>query len=149
MSPVAWQTLWFVNLSIDAFDSVAMCYYLSLLQESGKSVEQKVQDALLSAFGKLKKDPIVCVDMQTKMDELGLSPFFPLVALPPYAAVCSGHSSLCAVAFSIYSLVHEVQKLATKVDGLKKKSTLGRPGYVFVDLREYACWVMYEVFLLT
>ena len=39
----------------------------------------------------------------------------------------------------MYSVVPEVQKLATKVEGLKKKTTLGKPGFVFVDLREYAC----------
>ena len=48
---------------------------------------------------------------------------------------------LCLVAVSMYmySVVPEVQKLATKVEGLKKKTTLGKPGFVFVDLREYAC----------
>ena len=94
--------MWCAMLSRGTCVMAAICGYLSFLQESGTSVEQKVQDALLSAFGKLKKDPIVCVDMQTKMVELGLAPFFPTVTLPPYAAVCSG----LLVVFSCGQHVH-------------------------------------------
>ena len=95
--------MWCVMLSRGTWVMAAICTYLSVVQESGTSVEQKVQDALLSAFGKLKKDPIVCVDMQTKMVELGLAPVFPMVALPPYAAVCSGHLVMFSCVQHVFS----------------------------------------------